>query len=294
MRTRIVTAAILFCITLPVFIFSHTLALPIAAVFLSVFGTYEMLRCVGIGRYKSVLIPSLVFAALFSGGTSVFFFDVPGINMTLSSFLVAGLAVCFFYLLFVFGAGLFFQGALKFSDLGSAALMVIYIVFSFASIVLLRCQPNGVFLLYLTFIGPFLTDAFAYFTGVFFGKHKLLPAISPKKTVEGSIGGTVFGSASYLLFGLAISLITAANPDIVGVVLTPNYVALAIYGLIISVVSQIGDLAMSWIKREHGVKDYGKIFPGHGGVLDRFDSVLITAPLLLLFSTLEGPLAMFF
>jgi CDP-diglyceride synthetase len=104
----------------------------------------------------------------------------------------------------------------------------------------------------------------------------------------------VFGSASYLLFGLAISLITAANPDIVGVVLTPNYVALAIYGLIISVVSQIGDLAMSWIKREHGVKDYGKIFPGHGGVLDRFDSVLITAPLLLLFSTLEGPLAMFF
>ena len=73
----------------------------------------------------------------------------------------------------------------------------------------------------------------------------------------------------------------------------PNYGALALYGLIISVFSQIGDLMMSWIKREHGVKDYGKIFPGHGGALDRFDSVLITAPLLLLFSSLEGAMAMF-
>ena len=294
MRTRIITAAILFCITLPVFIFSHTVALPIAAILLAVFGAFEMLRCVGISRYKSVLIPSLIFSVLLLLGTVPFFVDIAGISFTLHSYLAVGLAVCFFYLLFVFGAGVFFQGSVKFSDLGSAALMVIYIVFSFTSIVLLRCQPNGVFLLYLTFIGPFLTDAFAYFTGMLFGKHKLLPAISPKKTVEGSIGGTVFGSASYLLFGLAISLITAAYPDIVGGVLTPNYFALAIYGLIVSVVSQIGDLAMSWIKREHGVKDYGRIFPGHGGVLDRFDSVLITAPLLLLFSTLEGPFAMFF
>ena len=294
MRTRIITAAILFCITLPVFIFSHTVALPIAAILLAVFGAFEMLRCVGISRYKSVLIPSLIFAVLMPLGTVFFFVDIAGIGFTLHSYLAVGIAVCFFYLLFVFGAGVFFQGSVKFSDLGSAALMVIYIVFSFTSIVLLRCQPNGVFLLYLTFIGPFLTDAFAYFTGMLFGKHKLLPAISPKKTVEGSIGGTVFGSASYLLFGLAISLITAAYPDIVGGVLTPNYFALAIYGLIVSVVSQIGDLAMSWIKREHGVKDYGRIFPGHGGVLDRFDSVLITAPLLLLFSTLEGPFAMFF
>jgi phosphatidate cytidylyltransferase len=174
----------------------------------------------------------------------------------------------------------------------------LYILIGFNAIILVHDWVNsGEFLYLIPFLGAWITDIFAYFCGMLFGrggKHPLIPEVSPKKTVEGSIGGTVFGSASYLLFGLAISLITAANSDIVGVVLTPNYVALAIYGLIISVVSQIGDLAMSWIKREHGVKDYGKIFPGHGGVLDRFDSVLITAPLLLLFSTLEGPLAMFF
>ena len=294
MRTRIITAAVLFCITLPVFIFSHTVALPISAVILSLFGVFEMLRCLGLAKSKSILIPSLIFGGLLPSGTALFFFDIAGVALDLEAYLVICLSSCFFYLLYLFAAGVFLQGKLKFSSIGSAAMMVIYIVFSFTSIVLLRCRENGVFLLYLAFIGPFLTDAFAYFTGILFGKHKLLPAISPKKTVEGSVGGTVFGSASFLLFGWVISLITAAHPQIVGGVLTPNYGALAIYGLIISVFSQVGDLTMSWIKREFGVKDYGRIFPGHGGVLDRFDSVLITAPLLLLFSSLEGAMAMFF
>ena len=293
MRTRIITAAILFCITLPVFIFSHTVALPISAVLLAVFAVFEMLRCIGLEHNKSILIPSLIFGGGLTGSTALFFFQIEGLALNLEAFLVIALACCFFYVLYLFAAGVFLQGKLQFTKVGSAALMVLYIVLSFSSIVLLRCQRNGVFLLYLAFIGPFLTDAFAYFTGILFGKHKLLPAISPKKTVEGSIGGTVFGSASFLLFGWAVSLITSAHPDIVGEVLMPNYGALALYGLIISVFSQIGDLMMSWIKREHGVKDYGKIFPGHGGVLDRFDSVLITAPLLLLFSSLEGAMAMF-
>jgi phosphatidate cytidylyltransferase len=102
------------------------------------------------------------------------------------------------------------------------------------------------------------TDTFAYFSGMLFGKKKLCPEISPKKTVAGAIGGTIFGT----LAGVVVFWIAKGTP---------------VWGLIalpVSIVSQLGDLAASVIKRRFGVKDYGKIFPGHGGVLDRFDSVI--------------------
>ncbi|MBQ2718763.1 MAG: CDP-archaeol synthase, partial [Clostridia bacterium] len=106
---------------------------------------------------------------------------------------------------------------------------------------------------------------------------------SPKKTVEGSIGGIVAAVLVFVLYGLILK----ANG------FTPRYGALVLCGLLLSVTSQIGDLALSAIKREYGVKDYGRLFPGHGGVLDRFDSVIATAPLLLFFSLLGAGLSLF-
>ena len=114
----------------------------------------------------------------------------------------------------------------------------------------------------LVFIGAWITDTFAYFVGRVAGRHKLIPDISPKKTVEGSIGGIVFCVAAFVGFAFIIGI------EYIGV----GWLILS--GVIVSVVSQIGDLSMSAIKREHGIKDYGRVFPGHGGVLDRFDSVL--------------------
>ena len=114
-------------------------------------------------------------------------------------------------------------------------------------------------------------DTFAYFCGRLFGRHKLIVEISPKKTVEGSIGGTLFCVGAFLLYGLILQ---------VAFDLSPRYVMLGVAGLLAAFISQIGDLIASLIKREHGVKDYGFIFPGHGGVLDRFDSILAIAPLL--------------
>jgi phosphatidate cytidylyltransferase len=114
-----------------------------------------------------------------------------------------------------------------------------------------------------------MSDSFAYFTGRIFGKHKLIPSVSPKKTVEGAIGGVVFGVLTAVVFGFVVS--TFFDPD--GVI-TANYLVLAISGMFLSVVSQIGDLIMSVIKRHYNIKDYGKFFPGHGGILDRFDSII--------------------
>ena len=144
--------------------------------------------------------------------------------------------------------------------------------------VLLRYMENGVYLFLLPFIGAWVSDTFAYFTGRFLGRHKLAPIISPKKTIEGSIGGIVFAVGVFALYGVILSSRG----------LIPNYLALCLAGLFVSILSQIGDLALSLVKREYGIKDYGKLFPGHGGVLDRFDSVIATAPVLLILSLLEG------
>lgn len=116
---------------------------------------------------------------------------------------------------------------------------------------------------------PFIADAGAYFAGMLFGRHKMAPVLSPKKTVEGAIGGFVIGILSMVVYGLVMEL---------GFSLQYNYLHGAIYGLLGSAVSIVGDLSFSMIKREHGIKDYGTIFRAHGGVLDRFDSVIFAAP----------------
>ena len=124
------------------------------------------------------------------------------------------------------------------------------------------------------FIGSWATDTCAYFAGYFFGKHKLAPVISPKKTVEGSIGG-ILGT---LILMLTYSYIGAEVCDV-----RVNAVNVIILSLICGGVSQLGDLCASVIKREQGIKDYGHIMPGHGGVMDRFDSVLFAAPVVYYF-----------
>ena len=111
-----------------------------------------------------------------------------------------------------------------------------------------------------------LTDIFAYFTGYFFGKHKLAPVLSPKKTIEGALGG-VLGS---VLFSIVFALI--AKLDIF-----PHMVIMGVVG---SIFAQLGDLTASAFKRKIGIKDYGNIIPGHGGILDRVDSIIFTAPVI--------------
>jgi phosphatidate cytidylyltransferase len=108
------------------------------------------------------------------------------------------------------------------------------------------------------------------------GKHKLIPDVSPKKTVEGSIGGIAFCILAMVIFGIVVEAVSSYEA---------NLIALAFAGLVISVVAQIGDLLMSVIKRTYGIKDYGKIFPGHGGILDRFDSILAVSIVLMVFTS---------
>lgn len=122
------------------------------------------------------------------------------------------------------------------------------------------------------FIMAWMTDTGAYFAGVFLGKHKLVPHISPKKTVEGAVGGIVICVASCVLYRYIMSAIYGFSVSAL------SYAAYAAAGLIGSALAQIGDFSASCIKRDYGVKDYGSILPGHGGLMDRFDSVVFIAP----------------
>lgn len=130
------------------------------------------------------------------------------------------------------------------------------------------------FLMIMAFGAAIITDTFAYFTGMLFGRHKLAERISPKKTIEGAIGGTVFCAAAVYLFGSLAQRRFGIN--------VPVY-WYALLGILLPALAQLGDLTASKIKRKFGVKDYGNIMAGHGGALDRLDSILFVAPAVLAF-----------
>ncbi|MBC2575841.1 phosphatidate cytidylyltransferase [Peptostreptococcus canis] len=141
---------------------------------------------------------------------------------------------------------------------------IFYVCFCFNYIIMTIDNINkGHIYVWLIFIIAFATDIFAYFVGKNYGKHKLIPDISPKKTIEGSIGGILGSVAFCVLFGLIFRL---------------PFGSMVLLSFVGSVIAQMGDLIASSIKRYVGIKDYGKIIPGHGGVLDRFDSVILVAP----------------
>ena len=143
------------------------------------------------------------------------------------------------------------------------------IPFLLSSLVSLKNMPEGRLFVLLPVISAFITDGGAYFTGVFLGKRKAVPRVSPKKTVEGCIGGIAIGTFAIFIYGVVLVMTTFH-----GVV----FWALILYGVIGAVLTELGDLAFSLVKREFEIKDYGRILPGHGGMLDRFDSMVFTAP----------------
>lgn len=144
------------------------------------------------------------------------------------------------------------------------------IPFMLTALVRIHSTNHGKFFILIPFVLAFLSDTGAYFAGCAFGKHKLAPIISPKKTVEGVAGGVIGAIVGMLIYSAVLDLFFG---------FTVNYLFAAIYGLIGSLAAVFGDLSFSAIKRQTGIKDYGNLIPGHGGILDRFDSMTVVAPL---------------
>ncbi len=263
MFVRTVTAIFLAIIIIPFLIFSHTNIFVAAVCLFSVAATAEFLRCLGFSRNIALALPSYLFALV-----APLLVRIVGEH---GQYVLYMAAVLFVYMLYMFSIVVFSRREYDLRDISEVYMGCIYISVGFSSIILLRDFTNGQYLYLLIFIGAWITDIFAYFTGVLFGRHKLIPKISPKKTVEGMIGGIVFCSAAFVLFGYIVGRISD---------LSPRYLSLAVAGIAVSLVSQFGDLIASVIKRQHNAKDFGSVFPGHGGVMDRFDSVIAIAPFL--------------
>ena len=260
----------------PILIFSRYIVFALTVAVLSFVAVYEMLRAVGLEKKYLISVPAYLAAFVF-----------PLLSYFLAAehtfgYLLVCVAGLFAYLIYTFFVAVFLKGALSFSELSQTFCIATYVIFSFTSISFMRYMnvKTGLWTLVLVLICAWGSDVFAYFTGRFFGRHKLIPEVSPKKTVEGAIGGVVCATGIAVLYGFIVSSATS---------LTPDYIVLAVCGFLLSAVSQVGDLIASLIKREHGIKDYGNIFPGHGGVMDRFDSVLSITTVLMAISLIFPP-----
>ena len=221
---------------------------------MSVVAVWEIVSCVGQRKWHVMLLSVLVAVS------------VQVLTRVLSgdSFFTATLLIYLAFTVLMLTMAVFSKGSFKFAEASQIAIMTVYVSFGFAALILLRDMKDGLILFLLAFLVPWVCDSAAYFVGVFFGKHKMIPDVSPKKTVEGAVGGIVGVVVAAVIFGLIMQF---------GFAKTPNYVMLVAIALVGGFVSQWGDLIASLLKREYAIKDYGWLFPGHGGVMDRFDSM---------------------
>ena len=262
-RTRALSAIVLVVVLGTALFFGgyYLWALMLAA---SLVGFYEFLRAMREPADRENMKPDILEALGYAGIAVIY------------GVLLIGQLIWAFYALIILLIALMIAYVLQFPRYPTAKMMqvffgVIYVGVMLSFVYLTRMAEQGLKLVWLIFIASWICDTCAYLSGMLLGKHKLTPELSPKKSVEGAIGGVIGSALVGLLYGVIIDLGDAA------------WISAVISG-IGAVISQFGDLTASAIKRNHDIKDYGKLIPGHGGILDRFDSVIITAPIVFILS----------
>ena len=283
MKQRVITSLGIGAVVIPIMIFSKYIVYPIFLGIISAIAVWELLRVFGFEKRCEISFPSYLIASLLPLFAHDYF-----TRGDQKSHLLLVATVLFVFLLYlaavcVIGKEILMkhngdgeksgkQKILGFGDVSAVFMSVTYVTVAFTSMALTRYMDNGVYIFGLVFIAAWMCDVFAYFTGRIFGKHKLAPHLSPKKTVEGSIGGILFAVIGCTAYGFIIEKVSGLNA---------SYLTLALIGFVLSIISQIGDLWASLIKREHGIKDYSQMMPGHGGIMDRFDSILAISTVLM-------------
>lgn len=233
-----------------IFVFLGGMPLKIFTLALSIMGMYEFYKALKEKNFKPInLIGYIILVAYYLSDND---FKI------LMSIVILATIICLVIPVF--------DLEVTFIDVALTLLGFLYIGVFFSFIPLVEAKTNGEFYVWLIFIGSWITDSAAFYAGKFFGKNKLCPAVSPKKTVEGSIGGLIGSAVVCGVFGFIANNFT----DVISVY---HFV---IIGVLCGAISQLGDLVASSIKRYVGIKDYANIIPGHGGILDRFDSILFS------------------
>ena len=273
MKTRVITAVVGLAVLAAVLAFFDTIVFDFVLSAICLLAIHEVFSAMGFGKKQWYLYAAAVPFTL--------------LVMLTSSQSVRALILpfCFLLVLFLNVCQIAHVQTLDFGKLSGYVYFSGVIVFCFYSLIhLKRCLPfaqyryDAIYFILLILCSAWGGDTAAYFAGRAFGKHKLAPIVSPHKTVEGAIGG-IFGS---VLAGVVLTLVysfLSASHNVITIQVQPrHYATLVVMGAIASVLGILGDLFASSVKRQVGIKDYGTIFPGHGGILDRFDSVMFIAP----------------
>ncbi len=266
MKQRVISAMVALCILAAVLFCYNTMVLNAAIALISAVAVYELLCATKYVSSRGIVAASLIYAAVVP-----FFAVVPvdrfPIYVTLGYFVI------------LFAILLTQHTKVEFEEVTTAFFVSLVVPVGFSILVYIRDHYEyGLFYTLLVCVAAWIADTAAYFVGRAFGKHKLCPLISPHKTVEGAVGGVVFAVGFFLLFCWGYSAILARQGTTVHI----SYWAATIDGAVCAVMGIIGDLMASVVKRQRGIKDFGHIMPGHGGVMDRFDSFLFVAPTLYL------------
>lgn len=270
MLVRILAAAVGLPLLLVIVLLLPPIGTAVLFALACAIGAYEMLWRTGLLKHKRIVAYTAVMSVAvvmwsWLRGSALVSEQTLWISALLGLFLFSSLLFCELL------AG---HTELKFSAFCVALFSGIVYPFLIGALVRLRCMDggnSGKYYILVAFLISMVADSGAYFAGRAFGKHKLAPVVSPKKTVEGAIGGVIVNMLGMILYTFLLNRFFGFTQV--------NYLYAAIYGLVGAFGSILGDLTLSVVKRQVGIKDYGNLIPGHGGILDRFDSTMICAPI---------------
>ncbi len=265
-RTRLISGIVLIAAALAVIILGGPV-LQAVLVVLSLIGMHELYRAVGVEKEK--------FNTLSAAGylSALLYYIVLGAGR--SDLLLPVLMVG---LILVMAVYVFTYPRHTSEPVMATVFGLLYVAVMLSFIYQTRMLTDGAYTVWLIFICAWGSDTCAYCAGMLLGKHKMAPKLSPKKSIEGAVGGVIGAAAIGAIYALLTAPFMSSGQSVVA-----EY---ALIGAVGALISMVGDLAASAIKRNHDIKDYGKLIPGHGGVLDRFDSVIFVAPVIYLLAVL--------
>ena len=271
MGKRILVAVVLAPLFFVVLFFLDPVWLAVLMAAICALASYELLRATKVAHHNGMYF----FTALAAAAIPI------GVWLGYGSIVTQVTALLLMVVIFWIAIRLYDrEKAVRFEDVLVCLFGGLMIPCALSALVRLKGMEQGQFLVLLPVICAFLTDGGAYFAGIFLGKHRGVTRVSPNKSIEGYIGGILSGAVFLLIYGVLLEQFTGLDASLP---------VLAVYGLVGSAVTELGDLSFSFVKRQFNVKDYGDLLPGHGGMLDRFDSMVFAAPTLMLLVKLFPP-----
>ena len=264
MVKRILVAVVFVPLLFVVLFFLPPVWLAVLMAAICAMASFELLRATGVAHHNGMY----VFTALAAAAIPIGVWQDCGTQVTQVTALLL-MVVIFWIAIRLYDH----EKPVRFEDVLVCLFGGLMIPCALSSLVALKGMEQGRYLVLLPVICAFLTDGGAYFAGMFLGKHRGVTRVSPNKSLEGYVGGIVSGALFLLIYGVVLERFAGLDASLS---------VLAVYGLVGSAVTELGDLSFSFVKRQFGVKDYGHLLPGHGGMLDRFDSMVFAAPTLML------------